>query len=197
MAFTAKEVKQLRDQTGAGMMDCKNALTEANGDLDKACEFLRKKGLADAGKKSGRTTKEGLIGSYIHAGGKIGVLVEVNCETDFVARTEPFQQLVHDIAMHIAAASPQYVKREDVPAEIIEKEKEIFMAQAKESGKPEKILEKIAAGKINKFLAEICLLEQDYVKDTDKTVEQFVKEAVGKIKENINIKRFIRFGIGE
>ncbi len=197
MEITAKDVKTLRERTGAGMMDCKKALMESGGDFDKAIEFLRKKGLADAAKKSGRATNEGLIGSYIHAGGKIGVLVEVNCETDFVARTEQFQALVHDIAMHIAAASPRYVSREEVPQEVIDKEREIFAAQAKESGKPEKVIERIVEGKLEKFFSEVCLLEQPFIKDTDKTVGDLVKEAVGSIKENIQVRRFARFRIGE
>jgi elongation factor Ts len=197
MSFTAQDVKELREKTGAGMMDCKRALENAQGDREKAVDYLRKHGLAEAAKKSSRATREGAIGSYIHAGGKIGVLVEVSCETDFVARTDEFQGLVHDLAMHVAAANPRYVRREDVPAEELAKEREIYLAQARESGKPEKVHAQIAEGKLNKYLAEICLLEQPYVKDPDKRVDQFVAEAVARIKENIQVKRFARFRVGE
>jgi elongation factor Ts len=197
MEISAQLVKELREKTGTGMMDCKKALQETNGDFEKAIEYLRKKGMASAAKKAGRATKEGLVYSYIHGEGKVGVLVEVNCETDFVARTEDFKQLVKDIAMHIAAAGPRWVKPEDVSPEIFEKEKEIAMAQLVASGKPAAVLEKIAEGKMNKFYEENCLLKQTFVKDTNKTIEQLVTEAVAKLGENMGIKRFARFVLGE
>ncbi len=196
MSVTAEMVKKLREQTGAGMMDCKKALTEANGDFDKAVDILRKKGLAAAAKKAGRATSEGLIGSYVHMD-KIGVLVEVNCETDFVARTDDFRQLVKDIAMHIAAANPRYLSREDVPSDVIEKEKDIYRDQIK--GKPEHVIEKILEGKLEKFYSENCLLEQIFVKDPDqkKTIKDLVNEMIVKLGENIVVKRFVRFQLGE
>ncbi len=197
MAIGAQEVKELRNRTGAGIMDCKSALTEANGDIDKAIEILRTKGLAKAAKKAGRIVSEGLVGSYIHAGGKIGVLVEVNCETDFVAKTDDFKQFVKDIAMHIAASSPQYVKREDVPEEVKESEKKIYETQAKEAGKPEKIIDKIVSGKLDKFLSEICLLEQPFIKDPDKTINDLLQETIAKLGENISIRRFVRYQLCE
>ncbi len=197
MAIGAQEVKELRNRTGAGIMDCKSALTEADGDIEKAIEILRTKGLAKAAKKAGRIVSEGLVGSYIHAGGKIGVLVEVNCETDFVAKTDDFKQFVKDIAMHIAASSPQFVKREDVPEEIKEKEKKIYETQAKEAGKPEKIIDKIVSGKLDKFLSEICLLEQPFIKDPDKTVNDLLQETIAKLGENISIRRFVRYQLCE
>ncbi|MBD3309579.1 translation elongation factor Ts [candidate division KSB3 bacterium] len=197
MAITAQMVKELREKTGAGIMDCKKALTETEGDLEKAIEALRKKGLAAAAKKSGRVTSEGAVASYIHAGGKIGVLVEINCETDFVARTDQFQTLVKDIAMHIAASNPLYLKREDVPAEVLQKEREIYRAQFLNSGKPEKVIEKIVDGKIDKYYTEMCLYEQPFVKDTDKTVQQLITETIAQVGENINIRRFARFVLGE
>jgi len=197
MAIGAQEVKELRNRTGAGIMDCKSALKEANGDIDKAIEILRTKGLAKAAKKAGRIVSEGLVGSYIHAGGKIGVLVEVNCETDFVAKTDDFKQFVKDIAMHIAASSPQYVKREDVPEEVKEKEKKIYETQAKEAGKPEKIIDKIVSGKLDKFLSEICLLEQPFIKDPDKTINDLLQETIAKLGENISIRRFVRYQLCE
>ncbi len=197
MAVGAKEVKELRNRTGAGIMDCKGALTEAGGDMDKAIEILRTRGLAKAAKKAGRIVSEGLVGSYIHAGGKIGVLVEVNCETDFVAKTDDFKQFVKDVAMHIAASSPQYVKREEVPEEIKEKEKKIYATQAKESGKPEKIIDKIVTGKLDKYLSEICLLEQPFIKDPDKTVQGLLQETIAKLGENISIRRFVRYQLCE
>ncbi|BEH10080.1 MULTISPECIES: translation elongation factor Ts [Geobacter] len=197
MSITAAQVNELRKITGAGLMDCKKALTETNGDIEQAVDFLRKKGLAAASKKAGRAATEGAVGSYIHAGGKIGVLVEVNCETDFVARNDSFQVFVKDIAMHIAAASPQYVRREEVPAELLEREKEIYRAKARETGKPENIIEKIIEGQINKFYAEICLMEQNFVKDPDKTVQQFLNETISSIGENMSVRRFARFVLGE
>lgn len=197
MEISAAQVRDLREKTGAGIMDCKKALSETKGDLEKAVDYLRQKGLAAASKKAGRTATEGLVGSYIHAGGKIGVLVEVNCETDFVARNEEFQSLVRDIAMHIAAANPLYVSRDEISAELVEKEKEIFKAQALESGKPEKIIEKIIEGRVDKFCAEISLMEQSFVKNPDVTIEHLIKESIAKIGENISIRRFSRFHVGE
>jgi elongation factor Ts len=195
--ISANAVKELREKTGAGMMDCKKALTEAAGDFTKAEEILRKKGLSAAAKKSGRIASEGVVASYIHMGGKMGVLVEVNCETDFVARTEGFQNLVKDVAMQIAAASPLYVRREDVPPELIAKELEIARHQAKEQKKPEAIVEKIAQGKLDKYYKEVVLMEQAFVKDDKKTVQVVVTDAVAKIGENIQIRRFARFVLGE
>ena len=197
MEISATLVRDLRDKTGAGIMDCKKALKETEGDLEKAVDCLRKKGFAAASKKAGRAATEGLVGSYIHAGGKIGVIVEVNCETDFVAKNEEFQGLVKDIAMHIAAANPLHVRREEIPAELVEKERELFRAQAIESGKPEKIVDKIVDGKIDKFCSEITLIEQSFVKDPDKKIEDVIKEAITKIGENITIRRFARFHVGE
>ena len=197
MSVTAAQVNELRKVTGAGLMDCKKALTETGGDMEKAVDYLRKKGLAAASKKAGRVATEGLVGSYIHAGGKIGVLVEVNCETDFVAKNETFQAFVKDVAMHIAAASPQYVRREEVPAGALEREKEIYRSKARETGKPDNIIEKIIEGQINKFYAEICLLEQPYVKDPDKSVQTYLNETIAAIGENVSIRRFARFVLGE
>lgn len=195
--ITAAMVKELRERSGAGMMDCKKALVETAGDLEKSVDFLREKGLASAAKKSGRITAEGLVESYIHAGGRIGVLVEVNCETDFVAKTAEFKELVRDVAMQIAASRPQYVDKEEVPESIVAKEKEILAAQAANEGKPEKIIEKMVEGRIEKFYKEICLLEQPFIKDTDKTVQQLVTEKIAKIGENISIRRFVRYELGE
>ena len=197
MAITAKMVQELRTKTGAGVMDCKRDLTETDGDIEKAIEELRKKGLASAAKRAGRVTSEGLVASYIHAGGKIGVLVEVNCETDFVARTEQFQQLVKDISMHIAASNPLYLKREDVSEELLNKEREIYRAQFLDSGKPEKVIEKIVDGKMEKYFSEVCLYEQPFVKDTDKTVQELITESIAQLGENLNIRRFARFALGE
>lgn len=197
MAITAAQVKQLREKTGAGMMDCKKALQEANGDIEKASELLRKKGLAAAEKKAGRVAAEGLVESYIHAGGKIGVLVEVNCETDFVAKTDEFRSFVRDIAMQIAATNPQYVRREEVPEAVVDKERNILKEQALNEGKPEHIVEKMVEGRLDKFFKAICLVEQPFVKDTDKTVDELVKETIAKIGENISIRRFARFELGE
>ena len=194
---SAQLVKELREKTGAGMMDCKKVLTEAGGDFAKAEELLRKKGLAAAAKKSARAATEGAVASYIHMGGKIGVLVEVNCETDFVARTDGFQALVKDIAMHIAAASPLWVRREEVPPEIVAKELEIAKAQMRDQKKPEAILEKIATGKLEKFYETTCLLEQLFVKDDKKKIQDVITEAVAKIGENIQVRRFARFVLGE
>lgn len=197
MSITAAQVNELRKATGAGLMDCKKALTETAGDMEKSIDYLRKKGLAAASKKAGRIATEGVVGSYIHAGGKIGVLVEVNCETDFVAKNETFNSFVKDVAMHIAAAYPQYVRREEVPEAVIEREKEIYRAKARETGKPDNIIEKIIEGQITKFYAEICLLEQPFVKDTDKTVQIYLNETIATIGENISIRRFARFVLGE
>jgi len=179
------------------MMDCKEALKAADGDMDKAVEYLRKKGLATAQKRAGRTTSQGQVGSYIHGGGKIGVMVEVNCETDFVGRTDQFGDLVHNIAMHIAAANPICVRREDVPAELLEKEKEIYRAQAKESGKPEKVLDKIAEGKLEKFFKDFCLMEQAYVKNPDISITDLINDKIAQIGESISIRRFTRYQLGE
>jgi elongation factor Ts len=197
MEITAQMVKQLRERTGAGMMDCKQALNETQGNMENAVDFLRKKGLAAAAKKAGRVTAEGAVGSYIHGGGKIGVLLEVNCETDFVARTEPFQELVRDIAMHIAAADPRAVRREEVTQDLLDREKAIFREQALASGKPEKVVEKIVEGKMEKYFSEFVLLEQPFVKNPDQTVGQLIAEKVGKIGENIQVRRFVRFKLGE
>lgn len=195
--ITAEMVKTLREMTGAGMMDCKKALGETNGDMDKAVDFLREKGLAAAAKKSGRIATEGLVESYIHAGGRIGVLVEVNCETDFVAKNEDFQALVKDIAMQIAAANPLYVRREEVPAEIIEHEREILRAQAINEGKPANIAEKMVEGRVEKYYKEVCLLDQTYIKDGDLTIADIIKANIAKIGENISVRRFVRYQLGE
>jgi elongation factor Ts len=197
VTITAAQVNELRKSTGAGLMDCKKALTETGGDQEKAIDYLRKKGLAAASKKAGRVATEGVVGSYIHAGGKIGVLVEINCETDFVAKNEAFQAFVKDIAMHIAAAAPQFVRREEVSAELLEREKDIYRAKAKETGKPDNIVEKIVEGQIGKFYGEICLLEQAFVKDTDKTIQTYLNETIAAIGENMSIRRFARFVLGE
>lgn len=199
--ITASAVKSLREKTGAGMVDCKNALVEAGGDEAQAIEILRKKGMATAGKKAGRVTAEGVVGSYIHMGGKVGVLVEINCESDFVARGEEFQQLVKDVAMHVAAADPRYTTREEVPADVISKEREIIMDQLKNdpknAGKPEDVLNKIVEGRLNKFYEEAVLLDQPFVKDPSKTVGELVTEKIASIKENITIRRFTRYKMGE
>ena len=195
--FTAQDVAKLRAQTNAGMMDCKKALTESNGDFEKAAIWLREKGIAAAAKKQSRIASEGVVGSYIHMGGKIGVLIEVNCETDFVAKTENFQQLVRDFAMQIAAANPKYVRREEVPTEELEKEKEILRQQALNEGKPEKIIEKMVEGRVSKFYKDVCLLDQDFVKDSSKTIEQVLNEATLTIGEKISIRRFVRYEMGE
>jgi len=195
--ISASDVKQLREKTGAGMMDCKHALTEANGDMEKAIKILREKGLASAAKKAGRIAAEGIVDSYIHLGGKIGVLVEVNCETDFVAKTPVFRQLVKDIAMQIAAANPLYLEPADVPAEVLEKEKEILRAQALNEGKPEKIIDKMVEGRLQKYYKEFCLLEQAFVKDPEKTIRDLVNEKIAEIGEKISIRRFVRYEMGE
>ncbi|MCG9478823.1 MAG: translation elongation factor Ts [Actinomycetia bacterium] len=197
MDIKADLVKELREKSGVGMMDCKKALVETKGNMEEAEKLLREKGLAKASKKASRATKEGIIDSYIHLGSKVGVLLEVNCETDFVAKNELFQSFVHDIALHIAASAPGYVSRDDVPEEIVEKEKEIYKNQALNEGKPEKIVDKIAEGKLNKFYEENCLMEQPFVKDNDINIEELVKHTIAKIGENINIKRFARFVLGE
>ncbi len=195
--ISAKAVKELRDKTNAGVLDCKAALKECEGDMEKAVAYLRKKGLAVAIKRAGRAMTEGAVQAYIHAGGKIGVLVEVNCETDFVAKTDQFQEFVKNMAMQIAAASPLYLRREDVPHEVLEKEKEIYRAQAIEAGKPEKILDKIVEGRIQKYYGETCLLEQKYVRDPDLTVQDVLNELIAKTGENILIRRFTRYQLGE
>jgi elongation factor Ts len=197
MAISASLVKELREKTGAGMMDCKKALEEANGDIKKASELLREKGLAAAANKAGRIATEGLVESYIHANGRIGVLVEVNCETDFVAKTDSFREFVRDVAMQIAAANPKYVRREEVPQEDLEKEKEILKAQALNEGKPAHIVEKMVEGRMGKFYEEFCLLEQQFIKDQDKTIQQLLNEKISTIGENISIRRFVRFELGE
>jgi elongation factor Ts len=197
MEITAQMVKQLRERTGAPMMDCKVALTEGKGDIEAAVDLLRKKGLAAAAKKAGRVTAEGAVGSYIHAGGKIGVLVEVNCETDFVARTDQFLELVRDIAMHIAAAEPKFVHRDEVTQDVLDRERAIFADQAAASGKPANVVEKIVAGKLEKYYSEFVLLEQPFVKNPDLTVGQLISERVAKIGENIQVRRFERFKLGE
>jgi elongation factor Ts len=195
--ITAAMVKELREKSGAPMMDCKKALTEANGDLEQAIVVLRKRGMATAAKKAARSTSEGVVTSYIHAGGKIGVLLEINCESDFVARTTEFLSLVHDIAMHIAAVDPRYIRKEDVTAEDMEREKEIYIAQAVASGKPQNIAEKMVAGKMGKFYEEVCLLEQPFIKDQGVTISQLIAAVIGKLGENITVRRFARFKVGE
>jgi elongation factor Ts len=199
--ITASAVKSLREKTGAGMIDCKNALVEANGSEEQAVELLRKKGMATAGKKAGRVTAEGAVGSYIHMGGKVGVLVEINCESDFVSRGEEFQQLVKDVAMHIAASSPSYLNREEVSQDVVAKEKEITLEQLKNdpknANKPADVLEKIIEGRLNKFFEEVVLLEQPFVKDPSKTIGELISEKIGTIKENISVRRFTRYKMGE
>jgi elongation factor Ts len=197
MAVSAAAVKELREKTGAGMLDCKKALEEANGDMTRAAEILREKGLAAAAKKAGRIATEGIVESYIHGGGRIGVLVEVNCETDFVGKTDQFREFVRDIAMHIAASNPKYIRREEVPQEELDKEREILRTQALNEGKPEKVVEKIVEGRISKYFEENCLLEQPFVKDPDKTVQELLNEKISTIGENISIRRFARFELGE
>jgi len=194
---TAAQVKELRDKTNAPMMDCRNALAESKGDVEAAIVWLRKKGVATAAKKATRTTSEGSVASYIHAGGKIGVLVEVNCESDFVARTDDFKQLVHDVAMHVAATDPRYIRKEDVTPEAFEKEKDIYRAQAAATGKPAPVVEKIVEGKMSKFYEEVCLLEQPFIKDQTITVHQLIASVVGKLGENISVKRYARFKVGD
>lgn len=194
---TAQQVKELREMTGAGMMDCKKALTEADGNMEKAAETLREKGLAKAAKKAGRIASEGIVDSYIHMGGKIGVLLEVNCETDFVAKTPAFKDFVHDIAMHIAAVNPMYVREDEVDEAVIQKEREFLTKQALAEGKPANIVEKMVDGRIEKYYKEICLMNQPFVKDPDKTIDKMVKEQIATIGENISVRRFVRFEMGE
>jgi len=194
---SANMVKELREKTGAGMMDCKKALAETGGDFQKALDYLRQKGLATAVKRAGRVASEGRIGSYIHAGGKIGVMVEVNCETDFVAKTDDFQAFAKDIAMHIAASSPSYIRREEVTVEVLAREKEIYRAQARDAKKPEKVIDKIVEGKLEKFYGETCLLEQPFVKDPDLTIQDLLNGLIGKLGEKIEIRRFTRYQVGE
>jgi elongation factor Ts len=196
MDITSKMVKDLRDKTQAGMMDCKRALEKTSGDMEKAVDLLRQKGLAVAAKRAGRATSEGVIETYIHAGGKLGVMVELGCETDFVAKNDDFRLFARDLAMHIAAASPLAITREEVPAEVVAREKEIYVQQALDSGKPEAIVEKMVSGKIDKFLAEVVLLEQKFVKNPDLSIQDLLNELVGKIGENMSIKKFARFQIG-
>ena len=197
MDITAGMVKQLRDATGAGMMECKKALVEAKGNMEEAVTILRKQGLAQATKRAGRSTNEGLIGHYIHMGGRIGVLVEVNCESDFVARTEDFQNLTREIAMHIAAANPQYARREDVPAEVLERERNIYRAQMEGQNKPPAVIDKIVEGKLNSFYEQVCLMDQPSIRDPKVTIGQIVQQAIAKMGENIAIPRFVRFKLGE
>lgn len=197
MVITAEMVKELRSKSGAGIMECKSALKESNGSLEKAIDFLRKKGLSTAVKKHGRVASDGIIGSYIHGGGKLGVLVEINCETDFVAKTPEFQQLAKDIAMQIAASEPLYLKREDIPEEVIKKESDIYAAQARDTGKPDKVIDKIVGGRLEKFYSEVCLLEQPFVKDSDMSVNDLIVKKISNLGENIVIKRFTRYQLGE
>jgi elongation factor Ts len=195
--ITAALVKQLREKTGAGMMECKKALEEAGGDLAAAEVVLRKRGIASAGKKAARATRQGVIGSYIHPGAQLGVLIELNCESDFVARTDDFDKLVHDLAMQVAAADPQFIRKEDVNAEVLEKEREIARDRARSEGKPEKILDKIVEGRMSKYYEEVCLLEQPFIKDNSLTVAQLIATVIGKLGENITVARFTRFKVGE
>ena len=197
MEVSANAVKELREKTGAGMMDCKKALAETGGDVQKAIDHLRQKGLAAAAKKADRVATDGAVGAYVHPGGKIGVLVEINCETDFVARTAEFQSLLKDLAMQVAAANPRYLRREEVPAAELDKEKAIYRQQALETGKPEKVVDKIVEGKIERFYSEACLLEQAFIKDPDKKVTDIVNESIGRLGENIQIRRFSRYHLGE
>jgi elongation factor Ts len=197
MEITASMVKELREKTNAAVMDCKKALTENNGDMEKAINFLRQKGLATASRKVGRITREGLVVSYIHPGGRLGVLLEINCETDFVAKNSDFGVLAKDLAMQIAATNPICVKREDLPVAILEKEKEIYRAQAKGTGKPDKVIEKIVEGKLEKYFSEVCLLEQAFVKDPDVRIEDLIKNYIAKFGENITLRRFVRYQLGE
>ena len=195
--ISAGMVKELREKTGAPMMDCRNALTEAKGDMEEAVVVLRKRGMASAAKKASRTASEGAVGTYIHAGGKIGVLIEVNCESDFVARTPDFQELLKDIAMHIAATDPRYIRKEDVTATDLEREKEIYRAQAAQTGKPAPVIEKIVEGKMSKFYEEVCLLEQPFIKEQTITIAQLIAQKVGKLGENLMVRRFARFKVGD
>jgi elongation factor Ts len=195
--ITAQQVKQLREQTGAGWMDCKTALKATGGDVEEAVAWLRKKGMATAQRKAGRATSEGIVGSYVHAGDKIGVLVEVNCETDFVARTEPFRQLVHDLAMHIAAAEPRFIHREEVTPDVLAREREIYREQASATGKPEKVVDRIVEGKLDKFYEENCLYEQHFIRDDKMTVKELIDSVIAQVGENIAVRRFARYKVGE
>lgn len=197
MEVSASTVKELREKTGAGVMDCKKALAECGGELEKAVDYLRRKGLAAAAKKGSRVAAEGLVGAYIHPGGKIGVMVEINCETDFVARTAEFQGLLKDVAMQVAAANPRYVRREEIPGEELERERSIYQRQALDSGKPEKVVEKIVEGKLERFYSEICLLEQAFIKDSDRKVSDVIQEAIARLGENIQVRRFARYQVSE
>jgi len=197
VAITAEQVRELRERTGAGLMDCKRALQECGGDLNAAIESLRKHGIAMAAKREARVAKQGKVEAYVHAGGKIGVLVEVNCETDFVARTEDFQQFARDLAMQVAAQQPEWLVREDVPAEVIEKEKEIYREQVAREGKPPQVVDRIVTGKLEKFFKDVCLMEQPFIRDPDKSIEQLRKELAGKLGENIQVRRFVRFQLGQ
>lgn len=197
MEVSASTVKELREKTGAGMMDCKKALAETGGDVPKAIDYLRQKGLAAAARKADRVATDGAVGAYVHAGGKIGALVEINCETDFVARTTEFQTLLKDIAMQVAAASPRYVRREEIPAAELQGEKEIYRQQALESGKPEKIVDKIVDGKLERFYSEVCLVEQSFIKDPDKKILDVVNDAIARLGEKIQVRRFTRYHLGE
>lgn len=196
-AISAQQVKELRERTGAGWMDCKAALGETGGEVEQAIAWLRKKGIAKAQRKAGRTTREGAVGSYVHAGNKIGVLVELNCESDFVARTDEFKQLVHDLAMHIAAAEPRFVTREEVTPEVLNKEREIYQEQARASGKPDPVVERIVAGKLEKFYEENCLYEQHFIRDDKHTIKELIAAAIAKLGENMTVRRFARFKLGE
>jgi len=197
MGITAEQVKELREKTGAGMMDCKKALAETNGDIEKAISYMREKGMAKAAKKAGRETSEGLIISYIHPGDKLGTMVEINCETDFVARTDDFREMAKNIAMQVAAANPIAVRREEIPEELVKQEKEIYRTQALNEGKPEKILDRIVDGKLDKYFSEACLMEQAFIKDPDRTVTDILNETIAKLGENMTIRRFVRFRLGE
>ncbi len=197
MEISVELLKDLRQRTGAGVIDCKTALQAAQGNMEEAIDYLRRKGLATAAKKAGRIATDGLVSSYIHAGGKMGVLVEINCETDFVAKTEDFQSFVKNIAMHIAAANPQYIRREEIPEDVLERERAIHRTQAEEAGKPQKIIDKIVDGKLERFYAEVCLLEQTYVRDSDLTIKELLDAMIAKVGENISIRRFARFQLGE
>jgi elongation factor Ts len=197
MEISAEQVRKLREKTGVGLMDCKDALRAANGDMEKAVDYLREKGLAKLAKRGGRAATDGSIASYIHTGGKVGAMVEVNCETDFVAKTDEFQAFVKDVVMQITASNPMYVRRDEIPADVLEREKTIYRNQARESGKPEKILDKIAEGKLEKFFQEVCLMEQPFIKNTDITLKELLEELVTKLGENILVRRFVRFQLGE
>jgi elongation factor Ts len=197
MEISVDLVKDLRQRTGAGVIDCKTALQEAKGNMDAAIDYLRRKGLATAAKKAGRIATDGLVSSYIHAGGKMGVLVEINCETDFVAKTEDFQTFVKNVAMHIAAVNPQYIRREEIPEEVLERERAIYRTQAQDAGKPQKVIDKIVDGKLERFYSEVCLLEQTYVRDSDLTIKELLDAMIVKVGENITIRRFARFQLGE